>query len=432
MTGFFKLVKKTPMILALIFILLFFFPTAIIAPSESVNNSIVTAVGIDKNENDYEVTLLTFVSYPNQTYSEKYQVLTSTGSSLSEALTKAGLQLGKNISLFHTHTAVLTQNMLQEDVVSSLDYLVRVASLPQSCILLATNTNVKDFMEYIKNLNTESDINLEELSFYNANYINWNNTTINAFLDGYYSPVKCSLMSYFPLRASDIDGIPIEESMEIPEIEQTAENGSASQSSSGTENDQQSGGGGSNSEEQNKIELVNDGSVLIIKNGKQGREISREVLRGINWFNTKTTGAVLTLEDINDENFENARLVYRVNKKQIKDFVEYENGRPVYNMSLKLFVTLTEVNGDKEDLMKKHEPSYISDKVQEKVEELVKSQIRDALDILIEQKADVLGIYDKFYRNRRKETKLFLDKIGRPEDFISNVVFKVSVSIFPN
>ena len=304
----------------------------------------------------------------------------------------------QNISLFHTHTAVLTQNMLQEDVVSSLDYLVRVASLPQSCILLATNTNVKDFMEYIKNLNTESDINLEELSFYNSNYINWNNTTINAFLDGYYSPVKCSLMSYFPLRASDIDGIPIEESMEIPEIEQTAENGSASQSSSGTENDQQSGGGGSNSEEQNKIELVNDGSVLIIKNGKQGREISREVLRGINWFNTKTTGAVLTLEDINDENFENARLVYRVNKKQIKDFVEYENGRPVYNMSLKLFVTLTEVNGDKEDLMKKHEPSYISDKVQEKVEELVKSQIRDALDILIEQKADVLGIYDKFYR----------------------------------
>ena len=128
MRRFFKTIKATPILLALIFIALFFFPSAIIAPAESVSNAIVTAIGLDKQENEYEVTLLTFLSYPNQSYTERYEIFTSTGGTLSEALTKAGLQLGKAVSLFHTHTAVVSENLLKEDIAPALNYLVRVAS----------------------------------------------------------------------------------------------------------------------------------------------------------------------------------------------------------------------------------------------------------------------------------------------------------------
>ncbi len=449
MKRFIAIVKHTPMLLSLIFILFFFFPHAIVAPPESVDNSIITAVGIDKVDDQFEVSLLTFLSYPNQTYSESYEVFSSTGDTLSDALTKAGLQIGKTISLFHVHTTIVSEHILEEDIVPALDFMVRVASLPQSSVLVATNVDCKSFLEFICELDTQTEINLEELSFYNANYVYWNDTTISAFLKGYYSPTRSSMMSYFPLAKGDIDGIPIED----PNASQGSGGGddqgllggalgggstggqpggqeggqSGGQSESGSSGGESQGGG-----DQNKIELINDGSELIVKDGKKATTIDRDTLRGLNWFNSKTIGAVLSLENLSDDNFTNANLTYRVQRKQIREYVDYDNGYPVFTANLRLFVSLTEVNSSKEDMTKKHEPSYISEEVRQKMEELVKKQISDSLDVLIENKTDILEIYEKFYRFKRSETKKFMNMLDDPDEFLSHVTFKFYVTIFPN
>ena len=202
-------IKKTPMLLALVVIALGFFPRAIIAPSESATNAIVTAVGLDKVEDNYEVTLLTFLSHPNQSYSEQYEVISSSAPSVSEAFTNASLQIGKTISLFHTHTAIVSEDMLQEDIVNSLDYLARIASLPQSCVLISTNVTSKQFLEFVQELDRESDINLEDLLFYTSNYVFWKFTTINSFYEGYYSPVHSSILGHLTIQQGDVNGIPI-------------------------------------------------------------------------------------------------------------------------------------------------------------------------------------------------------------------------------
>ena len=93
---------------------------------------------------------------------------------------------------------------------------------------------------------------------------------------------------------------------------------------------------------------------------------------------------------------------------------------------------LVEVNGSKDDRAKKHEPSYISEKVREKMEEDIKKQINSSLMLLTEKKCDVLEIYEKFYRSKRAETKRFVREIGDPDEFLSHIVFKFNVSVFPN
>ncbi len=431
MKKFINAVKHTPMLLALIFILLFFFPSAITSPPESVSNPIVTAVGIDRNdEKQFEVTLLTFLSYPNQSYAESYEVYTCTGENLSEALTKAALQIGKSVSLFHVHTAVVSEKLLEEDITPALDYLVRVESLPQSCLLLATNVKTKEFIEFIKELNSQSDINLEELSFYNSNYISWEDTTIDAYLQDYYSPCRSFMMSYFPLVEGDINGIPLESS--------SSGGGGGSQSgggaSSGGEGSEKgSAQSGSKSASQGgEKELVNDGSELIIKDGKKVSILTRELLRGVNWFNPKTIGAELVLTDFTDENFSNAELVYRVNRKQIITNLEYENGVPIYNANLKLYVSLVEMNSNKDDLKKKHKDSYVSEKVREEIEENVKQDIMLVLEKLKSENVDILQIYDSFYRWKRNETKKIMKNLNDPSDFLKEVVFRFNVSIYPN
>lgn len=446
MKKFISIVKHTPVLLMLIVILLCFFPHAIVAPPESVDNSIITAVGIDKKDDQFEVSLLTFLSYPNQTYTESYEVFTSTGETLSEALTKAGLQVGKNISLFHVHTTVISEKLLEEDIAPALDFLVRVASLPQSCVLVATNVDAKTFLDFITDLDSQTEINLEELSFYNSNYVYWNDTTISAFMKGYYSPTRSSMLSFFPLSKGDVDGIPVEDS--------SASEGSGGEDggmlggalgggggAGGQEGGQSGGQGGSSqgatgagqgSGDQSKVELINDGSEIIVKDGKMAAVIDRNTLRGLNWFNSKTEGTTLALDQVEDENFTNANLIYRINAKQVLDNVEYENGYPVYAVDLRVYVSLVEVNGSKEDRAKKHEPSYISEKVRERMEEEIKKQINSSLQLLIENKCDVLEIYEKFYRNKRAETKMFVKNIGDPDEFLSHVVFKFTISVFPN
>ena len=434
MRRFLNTIKATPMLLALVFIALFFFPSAIIAPAESVSNAVVTAIGLDKKQGEYEVTLLTFLSYPNQSYTEKYEIFTTTGGTLSEALTKAGLQLGKAVSLFHTHTAVVSESLLNEDIAPALNYLVRVASLPQSCILIGTNVDTKLFMEFVKELDAEADLNLEELTFFNSNYVYWNDTSINSFLQGYYSPTETSLISYMPLMNSTDDGIPIDKPLNTDNsTQQSGEQSSNMQSeSSKSQSSGESGAGQSGGQEGQKLELINDGNEIIIKRGVRVVNIDREILRGLNWFNSRTTGALLVLKDVNDENFNNAQIAYKVNEKQVRQRFDYENGVPVCTTSIRLFVNLTEVDGSKEDLRQKNEASYISDTVREKIEETVKKQISNSINLFVKNKTDVLEIYEQFYRAHRSETKKLLKQIGSPDEFLSHVVFKVVVSVFPN
>ena len=443
-------IKKTPMLLALVVIALGFFPRAIIAPSESATNAIVTAVGLDKVEDNYEVTLLTFLSHPNQSYSEQYEVISSSAPSVSEAFTNASLQIGKTISLFHTHTAIVSEDMLQEDIVNSLDYLARIASLPQSCVLISTNVTSKQFLEFVQELDRESDINLEDLLFYTSNYVFWKFTTINSFYEGYYSPVHSSILGHLTIQQGDVNGIPITKIDNVTGAgggqsggsgggeESGGQSGSSSQATgameqtTGKEPSSQNEGEPTTQNNTKQLEIINDGSCILIKDGKLQSHMSKEQLRGLNWLNSAISGAVLTLENVSDENFDNAKLIYKVQREQILDRIEYENGIPVYTANLKLYISLLEANGAKEDVSKTKEPSYISDRVREMIEKQVKSEINSSLNFLIENRADTIDMYERFYQSKRSETKQFLKSIsGQPEDFLEKVVFKVIVSIFP-
>ena len=437
-------IKRTPMLLALVLIALWFFPSAIVAPSESAVNAIVTAVGLDKNEQDYEVTLMTFLSHPNQSYSEQYEVISCSAPSISEAFTNASLQIGKNISLFHTHTAIVSERLLEEDIASALDYLGRVASLPQSCVLISTNVTSKQFLEFVQELDKESDINLEELLFYTSNYVLWKYTTINSFYEGYYSPVKASILGHLTITQGDVNGIPIKNTENVVGLGSSSggsSGGSESGQSSGSQQSespnqtngaQQSGGESQSSSSSNQLQIVNDGSCLLIKNGKMQAHMTKEQLRGLNWLNSSTSGAVITLENFSDQTFDEARLIYKVQREQVLDKVEFENGVPVYTANIKLFVSLMEANGSKEELTESREVAYISDEVRELIEKQVKTEINSSLEFLSTQNCDTLDMYEKFYENCRAQTKNYLQTHSlQPEEFLKNVVFKVIVSLFP-
>ena len=64
-----------------------------------------------------------------------------------------------------------------------------------------------------------------------------------------------------------------------------------------------------------------------------------------------------------------------------------------------------------------------------KLDNVLKQQFADALKVLRDNKADVIGISDKFYKSNRKEYNKFINKMGTEDDFINFVNFKLNLTI---
>ena len=127
MKRFFNLLKRTPTLAVFLFILLFYMPLAISYPSETERNSIVSAVGIDKEEEILTLSLLCFVPQANMSYQEKLEVITCDGKSISENLEKAGRILGRDVNLNHVESIILSQNLFEEDISKVLKYDVQLS-----------------------------------------------------------------------------------------------------------------------------------------------------------------------------------------------------------------------------------------------------------------------------------------------------------------
>ena len=137
-------------LIVLLILVIFFMPINLATDSESVRNAIVSSVGVDKVEQGYEITLLSFVPTPGKEFVETYNVVSTKGETISDALEKSQLQLGKVVKLFHAGVVVLGESVLNDDVVSAIDYFVREESIPSSCFLVGTNGSAKDLLTLLQ------------------------------------------------------------------------------------------------------------------------------------------------------------------------------------------------------------------------------------------------------------------------------------------
>lgn len=189
----------TPMLIVFIFILIFFAPFAIFQPGENKTRAIITAIGIDKIDNQYELSLLTFIPTPNQTYLETNSVVSGKGPSIAEAIADAELTLGRKIGLSHAKTTVVNEAMLDEDVAKDIDYLGRVASLAENTIFVCTDNSARELLMAAQTLQDNVGLKLEQLINYNASKIYVTDTSLEAFYKGYFSDVGASIIGFFTL-----------------------------------------------------------------------------------------------------------------------------------------------------------------------------------------------------------------------------------------
>lgn len=407
---------KQPAIIVLIIILIFFTPLAIYSPGENRNRGVVTAIGIDKTNEEYEISLLTFIPTPNQTYKELTSIITGRGETVAEALYKAQISMGRKIGLAHAKTTVVSKELLQEDVASHIDYLSRVASLPENTVFVCSSTSAKELLESSQSLEEKIGLKLEQLIGFNANNIYVTDTSLEAFYKGYYKKVKSSIIGY--LKVED-------EKQDLQMTSDSAKGGGQGSTANAE--------GSSNNQEESKSKktIINEGEAVLLKEGKMVDLLTIDELNGINLLNKKALNQIISIKDIelNGQKFD---LSYKIKNKKVLINTKFENDIPIFSAQLILGLELVEVKGNHKTVVINTEFSEITEEVEKALDKEIKKQFTNALKVLRENKTDVISINEKFFNDNRKEYKKYIEKIEDIDNFINFVNFKLSLIIQPD
>ena len=394
-------VKKTPIMIIFAIILLFFMPQNLAKSPEVVRNAVITMAGVDRDGEDFEITLLSFIPKAGKEFIETYEVTSTKANTLSQAFNDVELQLGKDVKLFHTEILVIGEDVLNDDVALVMDFFTREESISSSCLLIGTNSKAKEFLETLQKEDQNPTSKLSEIMLYNLNNFYEQGASIESFFRGYYSPTKASTMAYMNLnQQSDAEVL-----LNNP-----------SQAESGQQ-------------QQQKQAIENTGEIVIFKNGKKVDILSKEVVEGANWINSKTTEKNLVIENFSDDEVSNATIVYYLNRKDVIKSVYFQNETPVFLASIRLHIDRVEIFGEKKQSLKNIHLANLSEEAINRIQNEVKTQFATALEKLRSEKCDIMGIYREFYNKDRSDFVRFLDQLEDKEDFLNHVIFGITIDI---
>ncbi|MDD4686212.1 MAG: hypothetical protein PHI76_02910, partial [Clostridia bacterium] len=291
-----KIIKafiKRPILIAIALILIVFLPLGLSSSPESIDLLHAVSLGIDKYEDWLEISIMAFVATSKETFVENYFLITARAPSVAEALKLISINVGKRLMTIHIGVIVISQEIATEGVLDSLNYFYRSSAIVNDTFLMCSTSTAKEVIENEIKLINASGINLEEIGLYNENHIFVYETNIESFYCGYFSETKAALVPLIELKT---------------EAEATQTTSKGTESGDGGQDGGASSGGGS--EEQKFIQ--NTGKSAIFYDGLLRTTMNEDEMRGINWIGNNTKDVNIRIDNVTDENFENASLFFAV------------------------------------------------------------------------------------------------------------------------
>lgn len=423
-----ELILKRPIIIVMIFILIFYLPSGLGAAPEGIDLLHALTIGIDKTEEGLEVSVLAFVITPHTEYSENFFLVSAKAPTMAEGLDLIGLSLGKRLITVHTGIIVISQELAEEGVLDTFNYLFRSNSITNDTFILCTSSKAKEMLQNEQKLIVTSGIRLEELGLFDERYLITSDINIQSFYRGYFSPTRSSILSLIELKD--------EENATQTSFSGQGQGGpsSSGESSGGTTGSEQTSGGGSSSGGTGQAQkfIQNTGKAIVLYDGKLKTILDEIEVRGIGWLGNNIQNISIKAENVTDKNFDNATIFYTVEGNEVKKNTYFNNGRPVIEITIKLYIRLKQVLN--EDIWtKKSEISgvknYLTNEVRDALENTVKKELSKGLQKLIENQTDVIDIYKTFNSQNHFTFQKWYKSLEDKNDFLRNIDYRVTVRV---
>ena len=403
--NYIKRFKKCFALSYFILIMLIFLPSAITMPSLSFRGAIITAIGIDKIDDQVEFSVLTLSDISKDNMGENTKVVCGKSNSVANAISSIESQIGRSLKMGHVGYVVVSQSFAEDDIASVLNTLTITTKLPNSVSLILSRDSAKDVLNQASKLEQSSMYKLREIiqNEFNVNYTK--DTSLDNFLKGYFSETKTSTLGYIKLENDISQGISADQ-----------------QSNNSGQSTEQSSEGGNQSNSNGIISLQREHAVFV--EGKLKYILNVDEMKGINWIVENDLQQLLTIDNVNEQGLSNASISFEVQQNQIKPSVIYRNNRPIITFELSLKLNTVEIM-QVEKQTKSPKDIYISDIINNKINDKIKREVALTLNKLRQEKTDVIGVYKILFSDNHKKFFAFLDSLKDKEDFLSYVKINI-------
>ena len=398
-----KFLINRPILVLLILTTLIFVPGLVVKQAQSQKKLIIRTLGVDIVGDEIEVTAVCYQPSNSQTFNENYTLISAKDKNLTTALDKVGDYSGKQIGLAHLSEIVVSDDFAESNLLGRLNYLIRTYPTNNSTNIINTNVSAKEFLQ--ETLKTEGRKVGQESGIveHNNEFVVGNYSNLEELVASGYKPSKTTLIDI--LRISD-------EGLDLSGEGETGGTGGGEGDSSTSKPDAKS---------QSKF-LESDGSVAVIWNGSKVGELSRDEVLALNWINSKTTWTKLELEDVTDENVNNAGIVLNVTDKGVKFDTYFENGMPVVLANINLKATIFEVIQEEQtENMYFAKNMAFTNKMKHAVSSKINQIFYPAYEKIQNLRADVFNFYELFNKKQTQEFKQYLEKLDEPENYLKNI-----------
>lgn len=375
-------------------------------PAMSETEAIVVMMSIDKVDENIKVA--TAVLTPTTDKKSNYEVFIGEGSSVGEAVESVSLSLGKSIGFAQCEIMAFGENISKDGIISSLDYLTRTRKVGRNALLINFSGEVEKFQQAAVNLNIEKSLPLEDILNFDQRYIPTENSNIHSFYKGYFSEISIGIMPKIQLLTENKEN--------SIEIDSGATGG-------GTSTEPGSGSGGNKKEY-----ILNDGTVCVFKQGKKAIEFTPENMKKLNLLSNNKQEGTLRVDNVNDYLYKNVNVVLNITDKSLSFSPKFKEGKPVMEIGIDLTVMVEEVDDNSPNkLFLKRNKEFLTPTLVNKTKETVKQRAMEIIDFCKENKTDVIGVYENFYRKEYKQFKKYYNQTQ--EKYLDGIEYVISVKV---
>jgi len=340
--------------------------------------------------------------------------ISETGDSIAEGIKKITYKIGKTAALSHMTFVMVGENMLEDNLATSLDFFARDAQVDPAITLLICNGKAKDVIKETKNLELSAGVGLQKVFIYKQSSLNGLVMPLEEFINNAFSLSKSSMVS----------GIDI-----TKEGEEKTSSGNGSQTQN--QGALSSGGGtsGSEQEKQARIKYYND--VYYFKNGEYINKFDDEKsILGVFLADLVSNSGDFKVKNVTTGVLNDATIGLQFSDKETKVKIDFKEGKPICNVKIKIKdVQITEIlNNDKPSLsVYDSRDKEILSGIEKEIKESIKDCISTAFMQAQEDNVDVFDFAEKAYQTKTKQWKKFYKEYG--ENYLKEMKLKVDVDI---
>lgn len=408
--------KRAKFLLLTILLLVTFFFSNDFGLIDVEKTSIVTAIAVDYEQDEYLVTVQAAVPEATDTNTENQKAqLSGHGKTIGSALKNLGDVSGWFPKLAFCNLIILGNNLAQDNVVKVLDYFAKTLRVQDSALVALADKNAKDLLSLSTPLDNISSFAMQKIILKTSGFDkDVCPTDIKTFCSLHYSLNKSAYMPIVKVISADGGSSSGGAKQDNSQISSGGESGGQS-SSGGGQNEKSSG---SNSKSNN---LFDARTTALFKDGKKVGELSPNLTLAFNAFQKKLNGTSITVSDI-DYAGKNADFLLTIIDDNYSFKVKAEKDQIILDFSLNLFCKVSDVNVDyNEDSVSQNRPLLKS--LIDKTEAQFTSYIQDLVDVCVQTECDFLKIKEKLYRFNKSKYSLFKD------DYLKKLKTKISVTV---